>query len=57
MAPHGLAWTEEIARDNSLEAARNILAVSQGELPGGIVNRAAAESAAFLAKLEKFRRS
>jgi phosphoglycerate dehydrogenase-like enzyme len=56
LAPHGLAWTEEIARDNSLEAARNILALSRGELPGAIVNREALDNPKFQAKLEKFRR-
>ncbi len=55
MAPHGLAWTEEIARDNSLEAARNILAISQGQVPAAIVNRAVLDSPKFLAKLQKFR--
>ncbi len=56
LAPHALAWTEEIARDNSLEAAENIAAVARGELPGGIVNRAVLESPVFQAKLASFRR-
>lgn len=55
MAPHGLAWTEEIARDNSLEAARNILTLSRGEVPAAIVNRAVLNHPGFQAKLEKFR--
>ena len=45
LAPHGLAWTTELARDNSLEACGNLLAVAQGRLPGGIVNRAVISNA------------
>jgi phosphoglycerate dehydrogenase-like enzyme len=39
LTPHGLAWTEEIARDNGLEACSNILAISRGEVPSTIVNK------------------
>jgi phosphoglycerate dehydrogenase-like enzyme len=39
VSPHALAWTEEIARDNTLEACDNILSVSRGEPPAGLVNR------------------
>ncbi len=53
-APHGLAWTQELARDNSLEAATNLLAFSQGKLPSGIVNREVLDSPAFLAKLQQW---
>lgn len=55
MAPHGLAWTEEIARDNSLEAARNILSLSRGEVPAAIVNRTVLETPKFQSKLQRFR--
>ena len=34
-----LAWTEEIMRDNGIEACANVLAFARGEVPGGIVNR------------------
>jgi len=54
MAPHGLAWTEELARDNSLEAASNLLAFSEGRLPGGIVNKEVLDNPAFLAKLQRW---
>jgi phosphoglycerate dehydrogenase-like enzyme len=39
VSPHALAWTEEIARDNTLEACDNILSVFRGEPPAGLVNR------------------
>jgi phosphoglycerate dehydrogenase-like enzyme len=55
VAPHALAWTQELMRDNGLEACRNVLAVSRGELPGGIVNREVVDRPGFRRKLEKFR--
>lgn len=55
VTPHGLPWTEEIARDNGLEACDNILAVASGQAPPGLVNRAVLESASFQAKLESWR--
>ncbi len=54
-APHGLAWTAELARDNSLEACSNLLAVSQGRLPNGIVNRQVLDSLLFQTKLNRWR--
>ena len=39
LAPHGLAWTEELARDNSLEACDNILTLARGDVPTSIVNK------------------
>ena len=56
LAPHGLAWTEELARDNSMEACDNILALAAGQLPGAMVNRDVLSNPAFLKKLEQFRR-
>jgi phosphoglycerate dehydrogenase-like enzyme len=57
LSPHGLAWTEEIARDNGLEACDNILSVAGGQIPAGIVNREVLDHPAFRAKLERYRRS
>ena len=53
-APHGLAWTTELARDNSLEACGNLLADAQGRLPGGIVNRAVIGNSLFQDKLKRW---
>lgn len=55
VAPHGLAWTAELARDNTLEACDNILAISRGEAPPGLVNREVLDSPQFQAKLERIR--
>ncbi len=51
LTPHALPWTEEIARDNSLEACDNILAVARGQAPAGLVNRDVLANPLFQAKL------
>ncbi len=55
VAPHALAWTDVLMRDNGREACQNVLAVSRGGLPGGIVNRGVVERPAFQAKLARWR--
>ena len=55
LSPHGLAWTEEIARDNTREACDNILAVFRGEAPHGLVNREVLARPGFQRKLERYR--
>ena len=56
LAPHALAWTHGLVRDNGLEACRNLLAVARGEPPPGLVNREVLENPAFQAKLARYRR-
>ena len=56
LAPHGLAWTEELARDNSLEACENILTIARGEVPAAIVNRDVLKRPGFQQKLDRYRR-
>ena len=56
LAPHGLAWTLEIARDNGLEACDNILSIARGVAPASVVNRAVLQRPGFQAKLNRFRR-
>lgn len=51
LTPHALPWTEEIARDNSLEACDNILAVARGHIPPGLVNKAVSRHPLFQGKL------
>lgn len=55
LAPHALAWTEELVRDNGIEARQNLLAVARGEAPDGIVNREVLDRPGFQAKLARFR--
>jgi phosphoglycerate dehydrogenase-like enzyme len=56
LTPHGLAWTEELAHDNGVEACDNILAIARGEVPDTIVNREVINRPGFQAKLARFRR-
>ena len=53
VSPHALAWTEEIARDNTLEACGHILSVSRGEPPAALVNRAVLANPQFQRKLKR----
>jgi phosphoglycerate dehydrogenase-like enzyme len=55
VTPHALAWTEEIMRDNGIEACQNVMAVSRGEIPPGIVNREVLERPGFQRKLARYR--
>jgi phosphoglycerate dehydrogenase-like enzyme len=58
LAPHALAWTDELARDNGRSACRSLLACARGEAPAPpqLVNREVMENPRFLAKLERWRR-
>lgn len=53
LAPHGLAWTEDLVRDNTYQACDSILALASGRLPEHVVNREVLESPVFH---EKWRR-
>ncbi len=55
LAPHALAWTHGLVRDNGVEACRNLLAVARGEAPPGLVNREVLENPAWQAKLARYR--
>jgi phosphoglycerate dehydrogenase-like enzyme len=55
VTPHGLAWTEDLMYGNAVEACENVLAVSRGEPPRGIVNRVVLESQVFQSKLAGYR--
>lgn len=56
LSPHGLPWTEEITRDNGLEACGNILAVARGEAPVPVVNKDVLARPGFQAKLASYRK-
>ena len=51
VAPHALAWTEEIMHDNGVEACQSVLALARGEVPGGVVNRDVLTRPGFRKKL------
>ncbi len=56
LAPHALAWTNELARDNTLEACDHILAVFRGGVPASVVNREVLSSPSFQNKLANLRK-
>ncbi|MFN7925972.1 MAG: NAD(P)-dependent oxidoreductase [Bryobacteraceae bacterium] len=55
LAPHAICWTDELFRNNGTLACQSILDVAAGRVPSGLLNTAVAESAAFRAKLERYR--
>ncbi len=57
VTPHAVAWTQEVFRDNSLYACRNVAAVTRGEAPRHVVNREVLERPGMQAKLAKWRRA
>lgn len=57
LTPHGLAWTEELVRDNGMEACDNILSIAHGEAPSAIVNKEVLSRPGFVRKLESYRRN
>jgi len=54
VSPHALAWTQELMRDIGNEACQNVLAISRGQLPGGIVNREVLDRPGFKKKLARY---
>jgi phosphoglycerate dehydrogenase-like enzyme len=38
LAPHSVAWTDQLVRANGVEACRNLLTVLRGERPAALVN-------------------
>lgn len=55
VTPHAVAWTQELFRDNSLYACRNVLRVSQGQVPETVVNGDVLERPAGQARLARWR--
>ncbi len=54
VAPHALAWTDELALGNGRNACESILAVAAGEIPQYVVNRAVIESSRLREKLGRY---
>jgi phosphoglycerate dehydrogenase-like enzyme len=54
LSPHGLPWTEEVTRDNGLEACANIVTIARGEVPRTIVNKNVIARPGFQAKLTRY---
>ena len=56
VAPHAIAWTDELFLGNGRAACQSILDVAQGRIPRHIVNREVLNSPALATKLDRFRR-
>jgi phosphoglycerate dehydrogenase-like enzyme len=55
LAPHAIAWTDEIFRDNGRMACTGLVRLSRGELPDHIVNPAVVERPGFQRKLARLK--
>jgi phosphoglycerate dehydrogenase-like enzyme len=57
LTPHGIAWTDEIYRNNSESACNSILTILRGDIPERrfMVNPDVTESSVFQAKLQALR--
>jgi len=55
LAPHSIAWTDELFRDIGRAACQGMLDLARGERPRGIVNPEVLERPGFLAKWERLR--
>jgi phosphoglycerate dehydrogenase-like enzyme len=54
VAPHAMAWTNELMVANGNEASDAVVALSHGILPESIVNRAVLDRPGFQAKLKRY---
>jgi phosphoglycerate dehydrogenase-like enzyme len=51
LAPHAIAWTDDLYRGNGIGACQNILTILRGEVPKYTVNKEVAGQSGFQAKL------
>ena len=55
LAPHAIAWTDELYRDIGAAACQGLIDLALGDLPKGIVNREVLDRPGFISKWEKLR--
>jgi phosphoglycerate dehydrogenase-like enzyme len=55
LAPHSIAWTNELFRDIGRTACQSLLDLSQGQRPHGVVNPDLFDNAAFIDKWNRIR--
>jgi len=55
LAPHSIAWTDEIFRDIGQTVCQGMVDLSQGKMPNGIVNPDVLDRPGFQAKLQRLR--
>lgn len=54
MAPHAIAWTNELFRDLGRVACQQAIDLSNGKIPIGVVNKAVLDRPRFQAKLARY---
>ena len=55
LAPHALAWTDDVVLGNSIEDARGLVRLSRGQIPDNVVNKEVLDRPGFQAKLRAIR--
>jgi phosphoglycerate dehydrogenase-like enzyme len=55
LAPHNIAWTDELALGMGRSAFNSIKTISRGEIPQYVVNKEVLETSQFQAKLAQYR--
>ena len=50
LAPHAIAWTDELFRDIGRAVGRGMIDLSEGRVPRGVVNREVLDRPTFQAK-------
>lgn len=53
VAPHAIAWTDELFRDNGRMACAQMLETAKGKIPHGVVNAGVLDRPGFQAKLAR----
>ena len=56
ISPHAIAWTNELFRDLGRMACTQVLELSQGKVPHGVVNTDVIDRPGFQAKLARYRK-
>jgi phosphoglycerate dehydrogenase-like enzyme len=54
LAPHAIAWTDELFAENGYMCCRQVISLSRGEVPEGLVNKEVLERPGFKKKLQRF---
>jgi phosphoglycerate dehydrogenase-like enzyme len=57
LAPHSIAWTDELFRDIGRKACQGMIDLFEGRRPAGAVNPEIFDSPGFLAKWRRYRMS
>ena len=57
LAPHCIAWTDELFRDIGRAVCRGMLDLAEGRVPKGVVNREVLERPGFQGEVETDHRS